>query len=65
MQKNGVKVQKRMDSKLEDFLNLRLNLSLTKSMLNPLLAIDISLAISRRIQLVNIYKGRYRSHDLL
>ena len=41
MQKNGVKVQQRMDSKQEDFLNLRLNLSLTRSMINPLLAIDI------------------------
>ena len=35
MQKDGVKVQQRMDSKKEDFLNLRLNLSMTRSTLNP------------------------------
>ena len=35
MQKNCVKMHQRMDSKQEDFLNLRLNLSMTKFMLNP------------------------------
>ena len=35
MQKNGVKMHQRMDSKQEEFLNLRLNLSMTKFMLNP------------------------------
>ena len=35
LQKNGVKMHQRMDSKQEDFLNLRLNLSMTKFMLNP------------------------------
>ena len=35
MQKNGVKMQKRMDSKREDYLNLRVNLSMTRFMLNP------------------------------
>ena len=35
MQKNGVKMHQRMDSKKEDFLSLRLNLSMTKFMLNP------------------------------
>ena len=35
MQKNGVKMQERMDSKQEGFLNLRLNLSMTRFMLNP------------------------------
>ena len=40
MQKNSVKLQQRMDSKQEDFSNLRLNLSITRSMLNPLLSLE-------------------------
>ena len=34
MQKNGVKMQQRMNSKEEDFLNLRVDLSIKRFMLN-------------------------------
>ena len=41
MQRNSVKLQKRMDSKQDVFLNPRPNLSMTRSMLNPLFSLEI------------------------